>query len=148
MENVDLMEALQSFEALNRNVPDAGLLNQFLNWLVLLNVLTEITAFKEFSDQTERAGNFIVKGVHVGNDVRVIDGGKDSDFIETVGNFLFREWLNFDSFEGVEFGVDSSLDFVDRCKGTLAEFADDFVLVHGNECEIRKNSWNKFVDFD
>ena len=113
MEDVDLVQALESFEALDGNVPDAGLLDKLFGRFVLLDVLAEIASLKELSHETEGCGDFIVERVHVSNDVRIVDRSEDANFVETVGNLLFGEGLDLDSFEGVKFGVGSSLDFVD-----------------------------------
>jgi hypothetical protein len=113
VEDIDFVQALESFEALDGNVPDAGLLDKLFGGFVLLDVLAEIASFKEFSYQTEGCGDLIVERVHVSNDVRVVDRSEDANFVEAVGNLLFGEGLDLDSFEGVKFGVGSSLDFVD-----------------------------------
>lgn len=91
MENVDLVQALEAFETLNCHVPDARLLNQLFGSPVLLDVLAEIASFKKLSHQTERCRYFIVERVHVSHDVRIVNGSEDANFVETVGNLLFRK---------------------------------------------------------
>ena len=91
MENVDFVQALEAFEALNGHVPDARLLNQLFGRLVFLDILAEIASFKKLSHQTERRGDFIVERVHVSYNVRIVNGSEDANFVETVGNLLLRK---------------------------------------------------------
>lgn len=130
MENFDFMKALKTFKTLDGNVPDSCLFYWFFNTLVLLDVLTQISSLKEFRNETEWAWYFVIKWIHKCKYIRIINTCQDSNLIETVSDLLFWKRLDFDSFKCIEFRIGFSLDFVDRGKGSLSKFRDDFVLVH------------------
>lgn len=122
MEDVDLVETFQPLETLNSHIPDSSFFNKLFDVFVSLDVLTEVTSLQEFCYQTERGRNLIIKGIHVANNIRVVDARKDSDFVKAVDNLLFRERLNFDPLEGIKLGISSSFNFVDGSKGSFSEF--------------------------
>lgn len=130
VENVQFVKTFESFEALNGNVPDPRFRYQLFERAVLFYVLTQVATFEELSYQTEGAWNLVIEGIHVTDNVGTVNTGKNSDFVEAVGNLFLWKGLNFNPFHSIEFWIKFSLDLIDWGKGSFAKFRNHFVLVH------------------
>lgn len=65
-----------------------------------------------------------------GKDIRISDRGKNSNFIESVGNLSVIGVSNFDFFHRIDAPILFSLNFVDTSEGSLANFSNDLEVLH------------------
>ena len=84
MHDLLLVQSLKPKDDLVEYVPDVFLLHEFPILLQLGDLRLEVTSIRVFHDDTERLGTFFEKGILVGNNIRVLDRGKDSYFIQSV----------------------------------------------------------------
>lgn len=71
----------------------------------------------------------IEDGLAIVDDVRVGDGGEDTDFIEGVFSLLFPHLTNLNLLHGVALVVIDPPDLVDCAKGALTEFMFDNEII-------------------
>ncbi len=131
MEDVLFVQGFQGVDHLDCQSPDFLLGDELLSFSVWVDERAEVAALCEFGDHAEGAGDIFVEGFFVGNDVRIVDAGKNSNFIKSVGDLALIGIWNFDFFECVDFGIFFSLDFVDGSESSFTDFGNDFELIHG-----------------
>lgn len=111
--------------------PDFLLRNQLLSFSVWVDEAAKVATLCKLGNHAERPSNFFIKGFLIADNVRIVNAGENSDFIESIGDFSLIWVGDFDFFEGVDFSVLFSLDFVDAGEGTFTDFGNDFELIHG-----------------
>jgi hypothetical protein len=131
VEDVLFVEGFQGVDHLNGQSPDFLLGDELLSFSVCVDEGAEIATFCKFGNHAERASDFFVEGFFVGDNVRIVDAGQNSNLIESVGDFTLIGVGDFDFFEGVKFGIFFSLDFVDGSESSFTDFGNDFELIHG-----------------
>jgi hypothetical protein len=110
--------------------PDLLFWDQLLSFSVWVDVAAQVAALRELRYHAQRPGNFLIKRLLIPNDVRVVDAGQDSNFIQGIYDFSLIGVGDFNFFEGIYFGVLFSFDFVDAGEGAFTDFGNDFELVH------------------
>ena len=99
------VETSQAPNNLDEDIPDLLLLNVGLPLLIVADFLEDVSVVRILHDQTQARSRLINEGITVGNDVRVLDRGEDSDFIEGILLFFLREREHFDVLQCICFGV-------------------------------------------
>lgn len=78
-------------------------------WLILCNrsplLANSITVLSKLIEIPKRFGFLIEEGLFVGDDMRVRDGGKDADLVESVLFLFWWKMKEFDFFEGINLVV-------------------------------------------
>lgn len=131
VEDVFLVQGFKCVDHLDGQPPDLLFWNQLLSFSVWVDEAAQVAALCELRNHAQRPSHLLIKRLFVPNDVRIVDAGQDSNLIEGIGDFSLIGVGDFDFFEGVDFGVLFSFDFVDAGEGALADFGNDFELIHG-----------------
>jgi len=114
--NLDVVQGLQSPEHLDENVPDLLLSEVGICLLVGVDHLEQVTTVCVLHDDAERVAGVLEEGFLVANHIWVLDRGQNSNFIESVFLFLGRKFAQFDFLHGVDFAVRFPLHFENLTK--------------------------------
>lgn len=85
----EIMEGLQSSHRLDQEVPDLLLRELCLLLFVLLDCLQQIATVCQLHYDTETSFLVVKEGILVSDDIRMVDGGENSNFIQSILLFLF-----------------------------------------------------------
>ena len=85
------MKSFQTFKHLVSHLPDHFLAYRFFGVLIAMDEMGQISPFQKLSNDAEGLSEFIVERILVGNNLWILDAGEDANFIEAVGQFLFRK---------------------------------------------------------
>ena len=91
VENAPHVKGSQASDNLNKDVPDLLLLDVGLSFLVVTDFLENITVVCIFHYQTEAGCRFINEGISISNDIRMVNRGQNTHFIQGVFFLFFGE---------------------------------------------------------
>ena len=81
MKNVHIVRIMKPFQSFKGNFPDGAFTDQFFIFLVFLDQLENIYAFKQLSNNAKSAGKLIVERILVGKYSGVLDASEYSHLI-------------------------------------------------------------------
>lgn len=102
MEDVHLMQGLESIQHLNGHPPDIVLIDMLLPLLMTLDESTQISSIRELSDQQQTPPNLIIHCFFIPNNVGVGDAGEYSDLVKAIGDFSVVAVRDLNFLHGVD----------------------------------------------
>ena len=88
MHNFDIMKSFKTDYHLVKNTPYVFFFHIPIVFLEVVNFRLKITSISEFHDNIKSLSIFFEEGFFIGDNIRMINGCKNSDFIQCVIFFL------------------------------------------------------------
>ena len=140
MHNIQVMHGLESLDHLDKDAPNKVFFEAFILHIrlryrrplplqTLHDLPIKVTHVYQFHDDAERFGLLVDEGFLVADDVCVVDGGEDADFVDGVLLLLIGQIFQGDHFECVELPIGDALHFEHFAVGAVAEVRDELKLI-------------------
>jgi hypothetical protein len=96
VEDLYFVKSLETFGHLNHSLPNFDLVEKCFVQFMLVDFLLDVSGVCQLHDNTQSLGFLIEEGFLIIDDIGMGDGGKDSDFIESVFLFFLFHLVDFD----------------------------------------------------
>ena len=113
VEDLQLMEGLETTHHLNNDLPDMLLLDELLIVLAFTDSLKNVAIVSKLHHNAERVRGLIKESLTVGSDERILDTRQNTNLIQSVLLLSIGQVLNLDFLERVNLIVLQALDLVD-----------------------------------
>jgi hypothetical protein len=96
VQNLLFVQRLESTRQLEQRSPDFELLEVGLVLFVFHDTVVQVASVREIHNDAQTTRQVVEKSFFVPDNVGVLNGGEDADFVERVGLFFFGQLLYFD----------------------------------------------------
>lgn len=138
------MQSIQTFKYMVCSFPNKLFIDASFQRFMITNIVGDVASIQILSDNAKRFGKFIVKGIFISNNMRVLNTSQNSNFIQTVRKLFFVKTHYFHLFHGIKKTIFLSLDSVDCRKCSLTKFTVQTVLIHNVNKLFINNEYKKF----